>query len=621
MPYPSIDLLAAAADGLRDRDPLAVISIPALLRGARRSGIAPTDLQKFGSREENDILNAFKVGEGSKPFLAVWNQPPQMVRRDYSGSTLQAKRTRDALGRAIFSDKVNPQTNKRTHFGLKSDAGIVLGAERPKVPKICLAAWLGRKEDVTEISDLLDWFDDEFPLDGTDLDAVYTSDIPAEIASLQRPLSVTLPTNEEILARLGVKAPVTSVPETVLAQATAATVLDDDLEWTRDVCVYTLRNPNPQAIAEEVLADLERRNIELPDAARLVRRCVTALLLGHLILQGPPGTGKTTLARALARGFRAQLIESTATSDWSPYHVVGGLRPNAAGGLSPSYGKVAQAALSCAEIVRDAANAEAAEVDRDDPALFDLNSVASTSTGDLQAAWLFIDEFNRADIDKAIGSLYTMLSSCDPEHLHDTPIDLWFETTPGRGKLWVPARFRIIGAMNDLDTSFVNRISQGLTRRFQFIHIGVPKVTGTEQVPISSELESAFAGAYASLDRTYGSALTLPVAEDLRSKLDAELQILQSVVDHLRKPNSGAGWPVGTAQIVDVLRTVQLQSVANNPDEQREALDFALADLLVPQMSFMDDAQFESFSVLFEEHSLVAAHDALRHLFNPHTLS
>lgn len=618
MPYPSIDLLAAAADGLRSCDPLAVISIPALLRGARRSGIAPTELQKFGSREENDILNAFKVGEGSKPFLAVWNQPPQMVRRDYSGSTLQAKRTRDALGRSIFLDKVNPQTNKRTHFGLKPDTGRILSAERPQVPKICLAAWLGRKEDVADIDDLLRWFDEEFPLDGTDLDAVYTNYIPAAIASLQRPFSVTLPTNEEILTRLDVKEPVTSVPEAVLSKVMAKTALEDDLEWTRDVCIYTLRNPNPQAIADEVLADLERRNIELPDAARLVQRCVTALLLGHLILQGPPGTGKTTLARALARGFRAQLIESTATSDWSPYHVVGGLRPNAAGGLSPYYGKVAEAALLCAEIVRNAANAEAAGTD--DPALFGLDSVAPISTGDLQAAWLFIDEFNRADIDKAIGSLYTMLSSCDPEHLRGTPIDLWFETRPGRDKLWVPARFRIIGAMNDLDTSFVNRISQGLTRRFQFIYVGVPKVTGTEQDPVSSELESAFAGAYASLDRTYGSALTLPAAEDLRSKLDAELQILQGVVDHLRKPNSGAGWPVGTAQIVDVLRTVQLQSVTNNPGEQREALDFAIADLLVPQMSFMDDAQFESFSILFEEHRLKAAHDALRHLFNPHTL-
>ena len=157
-----------------------------------------------------------------------------------------------------------------------------------------------------------------------------------------------------------------------------------------------------------------------------------------------------------------------------------------------------------------------------------------------QAAWLCIDEFNRADIDKAIGSLYTLLSSCDPEHLRDSPIDLWFEPRLDHRKLWVPARFRIIGTMNDLDTSFVNAISQGLTRRFKFVTVGVPSATATAERKVTSELENAFAGAYDWLNRTYGSSLRIEAPDLLRSNLNAQLESLQQVIDGLRHPSEAS---------------------------------------------------------------------------------
>lgn len=186
----------------------------------------------------------------------------------------------------------------------------------------------------------------------------------------------------------------------------------DSLEWTRKVCSVPLRGVDVLALTQAVLDILESKHIALPDAENLVRRCVSALLVGHLVLQGPPGTGKTTLARALASAFDVVLQESTATSEWSPYQVVGGLRPGADGGLKPAYGHVTSAALACATVVRDEATGGA-----DD-------SVP-------QATWLLIDEFNRADIDKAIGALYTVLSSVSPDNLLKSPLDLWFEQ-PGR---------------------------------------------------------------------------------------------------------------------------------------------------------------------------------------------
>src|SRR5262249_36396644 len=150
----------------------------------------------------------------------------------------------------------------------------------------------------------------------------------------------------------------------------------------------------------------------------------------------------------------------------------------------PSYGKVSDAVLKCAIQVRADVTAEA---EGDDDA-------ASAEARRYQGTWLLIDEFNRADIDKAIGSLYTMLSSADAENLQRSPIDLWFETE-GRQQLWVPSRFRIIAAMNDLDTSFVNPISQGLTRRFQFITVGVPTAEPSA-TGISPEIQNSLNKAY-----------------------------------------------------------------------------------------------------------------------------
>ena len=48
----------------------------------------------------------------------------------------------------------------------------------------------------------------------------------------------------------------------------------------------------------------------------------------------------------------------------------------------------------------------------------------------------------------------------------------------------------------------------------------------------------------------------------------------------------GGGWPVGTAQLVDVMRQVALRSRQSNaPASLLPALDLALSDRIIPQMS------------------------------------
>ncbi|MFC6088151.1 AAA family ATPase [Saccharothrix lopnurensis] len=380
----------------------------------------------------------------------------------------------------------------------------------------------------------------------------------------------------------------------------------ESLAWTEDICHHTLRDVHIETLAAQVLRRLDSEYIVLPDPERLVRRCVTALLVGNLVLQGPPGTGKTTLARFLADAFEVDLIQTTATSEWSPYQVVGGFRPSGDGKLTQTHGVVTAAAVDCAITVRQ-------DLAED---LSPAEDVEGSSAG-FQATWLFIDEFNRADIDKAIGSLFTVLSSSDPRHLAKTPIDLWFEPQENRKKLWLPSRFRIIAAMNDLDTSFVNQMSQGLTRRFQFVTVGVPDERPSENAPITRELRHALAAAQEWLAKTYGSVLVVPPLNVVDQEFGGVLARLQAVIDGVRHPDQGAGWPVGTAQVLDVLRVVLLRWVSDHKDDVVAMMDDAVADRLVPQMAGVGD-EAEFFTQLFERLQFRIAAEALRHLVDPH---
>lgn len=381
----------------------------------------------------------------------------------------------------------------------------------------------------------------------------------------------------------------------LLLEDAAEFVPAPDYRWTREISSLLLPNTDVQHLAGRVEEVLGRAHVLLPDQRELVTRCVSALLVGHLILQGPPGTGKTSLARALAEAFDADLHTTTATSEWSPFHVVGGLRPNAKGGLEPTLGVVSDAVLSCAETVRRSVGEH------------------TVDTGhQYTATWLLLDEFNRADIDKAIGPLYTLLSSTDSRHVETTPIKLWFADNLNCRNLWVPARFRIVGTMNDLDTNYVATMSQGLKRRFQFVTVGVPKTGATASAPVSNEVVQALGGAQSWLSRTYPDHAAVPdelLGENLRS--------LQRLLDGLRRPDVDAivGWPVGTAQVVDVLKSLLLSS---SPGDRR-SLDLAVSDRLVGQMNTINKAQFGGFTALMEREALTTAVGELRHLYRPYT--
>lgn len=382
------------------------------------------------------------------------------------------------------------------------------------------------------------------------------------------------------------------------------TLEDGDYEWTSAYSLVSLPDSDVRALVENVLDLVDQENLVFPDPDGLIERCIVGLLTGHLILQGPPGTGKTALARLLAAAFQADYDLQTATADWTTYEVIGGLRPTSDNRLCPVLGCVPKSVLGCANLIQKLISADS---EQDKP-----ESIAR---------WLIIDELNRADIDRAIGGLYTVLSSTDMVHLSRTPIELWFEEGRKR-KLWVPARFRLIGTMNDVDTSFVNALSQGLTRRFQFVYVGVPKAAQQD-----TELELTRRQAQDWFQSQYGESLSSPINRDRFVEVTGDIAIIvRALTFWLRYAEQDGkkviGWPLGTAQIADLWRAICLH-VFTRPSissvELVQSFDLSFADRVVPQMATLRTAQLVAFSrYLRENHSsLVESARAVEHLANP----
>lgn len=363
-----------------------------------------------------------------------------------------------------------------------------------------------------------------------------------------------------------------------------------------------LASGDVETIAAQASSLIERARLLLPEAETLVKRIVVGLLQGHVVLSGPPGTGKTTLAKLVTEAFNCRQTMVTATADWSAYDVIGGLRPRVVGTgnfvsevLEPWPGHVPQAALKCADVMAQEASDAYEETH--------------------QAHWLIIDEFSRAEIDKAIGPLYTALSG-------ESRIPLWFGDVPERQEVFLPGRFRLIGTMNSVDTAYVFSFSQGLTRRFHFIHVGVPT-----QDQLDDELRLSLEQAVDWQQRVYAgaeldAAAVTAAAGKVRAKppVEGALTALRTFIAFVRYGDAEAkrpGWPIGTAQIVDVLREFVLRFSDGSNEDAIGAIDLAIADRIIPQMGQLLREQIDGTLGRLQEDDLaglVYTSQALRQL-------
>jgi len=211
--------------------------------------------------------------------------------------------------------------------------------------------------------------------------------------------------------------------------------------------IEIFKNINPKKVPinlRKIFKDL----IKSEESINIGLRHLEALISIHLIagknaiITGTPGSGKTTLSENICKTLGLESSVITGNPEWTPFDTIGGRDIN--GVFRP--GLVTNSIIDC--------------------------WISLKNKG--VPAFLIIDEINRANVDLALGRLFTLL---DVKH-RDSPLiestenlDDAFKDVLIKGNLYVPYSFRIIATMNSYDKALLFKLGYALLRRFAVVEM------------------------------------------------------------------------------------------------------------------------------------------------------
>ena len=317
--------------------------------------------------------------------------------------------------------------------------------------------------------------------------------------------------------------------------------------------------------------NLENGVAEIQKSLLIDRKTIEEIIIHltsgrHILLAGAIGTGKTHLASKISKlfwsneknGYDSKVY--TASYDWNVTDVVGGIVPRMKDG-NPSY-EIQYGCIS--ETVKQSWE------DKENTGIHGEK---------YRGTWLVIDEFNRAEIDKAFGQLFTSLES--------KILQIPDSEMPALIDLPIPKDYRIIGTLNTSDKHHLFQLSDALKRRFAYVEVKSPSRAEAKQ-----EIYHALSNAFSELSPITSSLIKLnndkrEIDENQpNEKLATAILNAYEILSFVRIIKD-----MGTAILKTIYQTMLIGTQIKRYDDS--ILDIALNGNIIPQLEKIDTTDIE----------------------------